>query len=377
MFNRNRSRSRRADAYEVDPKQYETSRRRFLRNAGIAAASVPFLGGLVDVLTERGAAAQSFRDESSALFASHPAYKLNFVNAAYTNVFFTPMIYGLQDAAALVGIPTPVLTGSLNSLTSDMVTAMNQAIAAKDDGIGVMLIDPVAFNAPTDRALNEGIPVVAYNSDVPGNNRLAYIGQNNTTAGQAAAERIVKVVPKGGLVGMVIDTPGTSNVQPRVDSAVPIFKAAGLDYEQIDGGLLAAAEITAVEAWYQGHKDVKFLYTVDNGDSLAVAALISKFNLKGKVGGSGWNIPIPVLQAVQDGNLEFTIDQQTYLQGFVPTIQLFLYLVSGGLMKPSDTDTGLGFVTKANVAGFLAHTSRFEGTQTKAATYKPPPTILY
>ena len=103
---RKSSRSRQAGHYEVDPAQYDKSRRRFLKNAGMAAASLPFLGGLVDVLTERGAAAQGFRDESSALFASHPAYKLNFVNAAYTNVFFTPMIYGLQDAAAICGIPT-------------------------------------------------------------------------------------------------------------------------------------------------------------------------------------------------------------------------------------------------------------------------------
>ena len=100
------------EPHEVDPKQYEVSRRRFLRNAGIAAASVPFLGGMVDVLSERGAGAQTFRDESHPLFASHPAYKFTFVNHVTTNTFFTATQYGLQDAATILGIPTPQWTGS-------------------------------------------------------------------------------------------------------------------------------------------------------------------------------------------------------------------------------------------------------------------------
>jgi len=84
-----------------------------------------------------------------------------------------------------------------------------------------------------------------------------------------------------------------------------------------------------------------------------------------------------VLQGVQDGELTFTIDQQAYLQGFIPTIQLFLYQISAGLMKPCDTDTGLGFVTSANVAPYLAHATRFEGSGTRESAYKPPAKIAY
>ncbi len=94
---------------ETDPKQYEQSRRRFLRNAGVAAASVPFLGGLVDVLSERGAAAQTFADENHPLFASHPKYKFTFVNHVTTNTFFTATIYGIKDAATILGIPSPAV----------------------------------------------------------------------------------------------------------------------------------------------------------------------------------------------------------------------------------------------------------------------------
>jgi len=365
------------EPHEVDPKQYEVSRRRFLRNAGVAAASVPLLGGLMDVLTERGAGAQTLRDESHPLFASHPNYKFTFVNHVTTNTFFTATQYGLRDAATVLGIPTPQWTGSSVSATSDMVNAINIAISGKVNGIATTLIDPKAFNTPVDRALTAGIPVIAYNADEPGNNRLCYIGQSNTTAGAAAAERIVKAIPSGSLIGMVIATPGTGNIQPRIDGALPIFKAAGMQTAVVAGGALQAQETTAVQAWWEGHKNVKFMYAVDSGDSIAVAQCIAKNKLAGKTLGSGWDVGTQVLQGVQNGSLSFTIDQQAYLQGFVSTIQLFLYNISAGLMKPCDTDTGLGFVTKTNVGPYLTHTTRYEGSSATETAYTPPATISY
>jgi simple sugar transport system substrate-binding protein len=367
----------RPEPFEVDPRRYEVSRRRFLRNVGAAAAAVPFLGGLAEVLTERGASAQAYRDESHPLFAKHPGYKFTFVNHVTTNTFFTPTQYGLQDAATILGIPAPQWTGSVTSVVSQMVTSFDQAVAAGVAGIATTLIDPLAFNSPVDQALTKGIPVIAYNADEPGNNRLCYVGQNNLTAGAAAAERIVKVVPKGSLVAMVIATPGSGNIQPRIDGALPIFKAAGLDTATVAGGALQTGEIAAVESWYTGHKDVKFMYTVDSGDSIAVATTIAKYNLKGKVGGSGWDVGVPVLQGVQDGSLLFSIDQQAYLQGFIPTIQLFMYQISAGLMKPCNTDTGLGFVTKTNVDPYLKNNTRYEGTSSAETAFAPPSTISY
>lgn len=359
---------------EVSPKQYEISRRRFLRNAGAMAASIPFLGGLTEILSERGAAAATYRDESHPLFASHPAYKFTFVNHVTTNTFFGPTQYGLQDAAAILHIPRPQWTGSTVSATSDMVNAIDVAIAAKVNGISTTLIDPTAFNSPVDRALKAGIPVVAYNADEP-NNRMCYIGQSNATAGAAAAEIIVKTLKKGDLIGMVIATPGTGNIQPRIDAAAPVFHKAGMVTDTVAGGVLMGAEIAAVQAWWEGHKDVKFMYSVDSGDSAAVAECIANNHLRGTTAGSGWDVTPQVLAGVKAGNLLFSIDQQAYLQGFVPTIQLFLYQISAGLMKPCDTDTGLGFITKKNVAPYLAHPTRWENSTSKETAYKPPSTI--
>ena len=208
---------------EVSKEQREFSRRRFLKHAGVAAALVPAYGGLAGILAEQGAGAATYkRNSDNAFFVSHPKYHFVMVNHVTTNSFFTATIYGCQDACALTGCSFQ-WTGSQNSIAGQMVSAMNSAIAARARGIGVCLINDTAFNAPVNTALSHGIPVIAYNADVsPGvkNNRMAYVGQNNLTAGAAVGTEILKHVKKGDLVAGIIATPGTGNIQPRLDGAM-------------------------------------------------------------------------------------------------------------------------------------------------------------
>ena len=116
------------------------------------------------------------------------------------------------------------------------------------------------------------------------------------------------------------------------------------------------------------------MMAVDSGDSNAVAEFIQKNSLKGKVGASVWDVGLPVAQAINAGYVTATIDQQAYLQGFDTIMQLFLWNVSGGLMRPTDTDTGIGIVTKANVAPYLPAT-RFEGTGAAKKALPTPSSI--
>src|SRR5215471_14667650 len=359
----------------ISKEQREYSRRRFLRNAGVAAAAY---GGLSVILTEQGASAATYtRNSDHAVFASHPKYKFVMVNHVTTNSFFTATIYGIQDACALTGCSYQ-WTGSATSIVNQMVSAFNSAIAGKANGIGCCLIDNTAFNAPVDSALSKGIPVIAYNADVSAgspNNRQAYVGQNNLTAGAAVGQQILKQVKKGDLVAGIIATPGTGNIQPRIDGAKPVLTKAGINFVEVGtSATQGAPEYNKIASWYAGNKDVKFMFGVDSGDSDAIAQFIQKNNLKGKVGGAGWDVGTPVVQGINDGNLTFTIDQQAYLQGFDTLLQLFLYNVSGGLMKPTNTDTGLGIVVKSNVGPYLAK-NRFSGTSSKQQTLKPPSSV--
>ncbi len=316
---------------------------------------------------------------SSGPYGSSGGHKFVMVNHVTTNSFFTATIYGCQDACALTGSSFQ-WTGSNNSIISEMVSAFNTAIASKANGIGCALIDNTAFNAPTAQALSSGIPVIAYNADVAAgtkNERMAYVGQNNLTAGAAVGKAILASgkVSSGDLVAGIIATPGTGNIQPRIDGAKPVLDAAGVKFVEVGTSATEGApEYNKISSWYAGNKDVKWMMAVDSGDSNAVAQFIKAQGLSGKVGASVWDVGLPVVQAIQAGYVTATIDQQAYLQGFDTIMQLFLWNVSGGLMRPTDTDTGIGIVTKANVAPYLTP-SRFEGTSAAKKSIAPPSTI--
>ena len=157
--------------------------------AAIAAlASRPAAAATAAASTSRGVRRAAARHRASS--ARRQAYKFTFVNHVTTNPFFTPTQYGIADACKLLGCSYQ-WTGSTDSDVSQMVNAMNSAIAAKADGIAVALIDLHAFNAPTDKALAAGIPVVAYNADAASNDRLAYIGQDLFVSGAEMGKRIV------------------------------------------------------------------------------------------------------------------------------------------------------------------------------------------
>ncbi|MHB8596054.1 MAG: substrate-binding domain-containing protein [Ktedonobacteraceae bacterium] len=337
-------------------------RRRLLQTAMAGSAGTAFLAAC-------GSSTTSTTNSSSGgggNFPSHPKWNFVFVNHVTTNPFFVPTQYGIQDACALVNCSYQ-WTGSDNSIVADMVNAMNTAIAAKADGIAVAIIDPTAFNAPTQNAISAGIPVVSYNADAPANSnnaRLAYIGQDLYQAGVALGNRIVSLVPSGDIAGFIA-TPGSLNIQPRIDGAKAAIQQSGkpINFVEIATGAQTTNELSAVEAYYLGHQSLKGMVAVDGGSTQGLGTIMDKYGLQAKgIHAGGFDLQPKTLQEIQAGNLDFTIDQQPYLQGFIPVLQLFLYKLSGGLMQPSNTDTGLLFVTKNNVGPYLNTQTRFEGS---------------
>lgn len=346
-------------------KPWTMNRRKALAGMALSAAGLSTLAACSGTTN----AAPGTQGSSEGSFPSHPKWKFVFVNHVTTNAFFTPTRYGIEDACNLLGC-TYQWVGSETSKVSEMVDAMNAAISAKADGIAVALIDPTAFNAPTDSALSANIPVVSYNADVPTgspNKRLAYIGQDLYQSGLQVGAHIVSLVPSGDIVGFIA-TPGSLNIQPRIDGIHDAIKASGkaINFVEIASGAAVSDELSAVEAYYLGHKNLKGMFAVDGGTTQSVGQIMEKYNLTAQgIHGGGYDLQPITLTEISKGNLDFTVDQQPYLQGFLPVVQLFLYKLSGGLTQPSSTNTGLLFVTKDNVSPYLKTQTRFEGSSAK------------
>jgi simple sugar transport system substrate-binding protein len=348
------------------------TRRRLLGGFGLTSASLAASALLAACTGDDDNSSGDAAASAAGDFPTTPKWKFVFVNHVTTNPFFTPTQYGAQDACALLNCEFQ-WTGSKDSIVAEMVNAMNTAISAKADGIALAVVDKNAFNEPVNQALAAGIPVVSYNADGakddPGTSRLSYIGQGLYDSGFQLGQRaIASGLDSGEAVGFIA-TPGALNIQPRIDGASDAIKQSGksIKFTAVGTNADVTKGLSIIDAYAQGHPDLAGMLAVDAGSTQSVGQVVQKYSMRDKnlkVAG-GFDLVPETLNAIKGGSLDYTIDQQPYLQGFLPVLYLYMYKLSGGLVFPSETNTGLLFVTKDNVDPYLQTKTRFEGSSTE------------
>ncbi len=361
------------------------SRRRLIEGAGLfsATAAASALIAACSSSSSSSAAPTSSASSSATAkaavgnFPATPAWQFWFVNHVTTNLFFVPTQNGLADAAKLLGLPTPKWGGSTTSSATQMVSYLDSAIAAKANGIATTVIDATSFTTPVMNAMNAGIPVISYNADGVvnkgvadiGTNRLCYVGQALYNSGVQMGNRIKSLVPTPGEIVIFIATPGSGNIQPRFDGATSVL--AGYTVKEIATGALTSQEASAEKAFLVGAKStLKGAFAVDAGSTELLGPSLASVGLAGKIPAGGFDLTPGTLTAIQSGQVNFTIDQEPYLQGFLPVLYLYLFNLTGGLVSPPNTDTGLTFVTKSNVGSYLNTKTSYEGSA------NPPPVLV-
>ena len=354
---------------------YRLGRRQFLAASTLASAGL-LLSGCRQEAAQQASQGGGGSGGSGGNFPDTPEWNFVFVCHVTTNPFFVPTQYGIEDAQALLGT-TSQWTGSEQSVVREMVDAMNSAISGDADGIAIAVVDPVAFNDPIQNALDQGIPVIAYNANGKGpgtNPALAYVGQDLFQSGVEMGKRIVDLVDEG-LVALFIATPGQLNIQPRIDGAKQAIEESGanIEIQQVTTGADVTEERSRIEAWYNGHKDVAGMFSVDAGSTQGVAQVMEQSGLHEQgVKAGGYDLTPQILELMGKGHIDFTIDQQPYLQGFLPVMQLYLYKISGGITGPAETNTGLVFITPETVGRYLETESRFEGDSEQQRIVQAP-----
>jgi simple sugar transport system substrate-binding protein len=346
-------------------KWHQVTRRAALTGgaAGIAALALEACGSSSN-------SSASGSSSAASIFGFNKSQHYVLVNHVTTNIFFTPTQNGAADACKLLGC-SYTWTGSSTSNVGQMVNSINSAVTGKADGIATSLISPTAFNKPVQSALSAGIPVVAYNADEPQTGRLSYIGQDLFLSGQEMGKHIASLVPSGE-IALFIATPGAANIQPRINGAQDTLKShPSIKAKVVATGAAVPAELTVINSWATGHPTAKGMFAVDAGSTQGVAQTIQKQGLRQKGWkGGGYDLTPTTESLLSKGYIDFTIDQQPYLQGFLPILQLYLYNASQHLTGIAEVDTGLKFLSKSTIGPYATTKSRYEGTGTSPGVQK-------
>ena len=285
---------------------------------------------------------------STFLFAQ-AAKKFKFVVITHATAvpFFVPVRKGAEDAGRLVGADV-VYTGPAGFDIQKQVEFMKSAIAQRVDGIACTLPDPTAFNDVVAEAMSKGIPVIAINADAPASGRLSYIGQGNYEAGRSMGEQAVKLLPNGGSVILGIHTAGAENLEARIKGVKDVLDAkGGFKYRVVATGTDITRAESLLASALQADPSVKGMFGVEDITGIAIGNIIERQRLKGKVFGGGFDLVEQELNHIENGVMQFTIDQQPYLQGFQGVMELWLNRMYA--ISPCDINTGIAPVTAENV----------------------------
>jgi len=281
--------------------------------------------------------------------SGQPKYKFVVITHATAVPFFVPVRKGTEDAGKMVGADV-TYTGPAGFDIEKQVDFIKSAIAENVDGIATTMPDPTAFNDVVKEAMSRGIPVIALNADAPTSGRLAYIGQGNYEAGMSMGNQILKYVPGGGHVLLCIHTAGAENLEARIKGVKDVLDKQGgkYSYRVVATGTDMVRAVSLISSALQADPSVKGMFGVEDVTGSAIAQIIDRDDLKGKVAGGSFDLVVDVLNAIEKGEMQFTIDQQPYLQGFQSVMEL--YLLKRYNLTPADINTGIAPVTQENVA---------------------------
>ena len=267
------------------------------------------------------------------------------------DTFWDKIRAGAQDAAKEHGI---TLNYSNNENGPEQSTLVQNAIDAKVQGIAVTLSNADAVVPVAKKAADAGIPVVAFNQGIDQYKAAGakmYFGSDETLAGQTIGQKLAAEDP-GGKTLCVIQAQGSVALEARCAGVKQGY--ANTENLQVNGADLPSVSQT-IQSKLAEDKSITNIVTL--GAPIAGAALQAQQSAGNTARLVTFDLSPDVAQAIQDGKVEFSIDQQPYVQGYMAVTMLWMNITNGndiGGGKP--TLTGPSIVDKTNIAQILPYT---------------------
>ncbi len=233
---------------------------------------------------------------------------------------------------------------------ADMGRIVQQAAASNPDGIIVTIADFDVLSGPVRDAVDRGIPVITINSGTPEQSEklgaLMHIGQSEYAAGFGAGKRAkAKGVTTFVCVNHYITNPAS------VERCQGYADALGVELgsQMIDSGQDPSEIKNRVIAYLRSNPDTNGVLTLGPTSAHPTLAALEEIGRAGDIHFGTFDLSGEIAKAVKSGVIAFAIDQQPYLQGYLPVV-ILTNLVRYGVVPSGNINSGPGFVVKSNIA---------------------------
>lgn len=302
--------------------------------------------------------------------ASAAGLNITFIShSSASNTFWQSVKKGFDDACTRVDASCQLVLTQTEGSVEQAVANLQAAIATKPDAIFVAIVDDKAYDAAIQEATDAGILVLAVNVDdsqgAKGNARKAFIGQSFVAAGYSLAKAQSLNFPKDGPLNLLVgvNAPGQTWSEQRaagVTKFLEEYKAEHKDREvnisRIDSATDLAITADRIGAYLNANPNTTAYFDTGYWEAGVAKVLKDRGIAPGKVLLGGFDLVPEVLQQMKAGYVQVQVDQQPYMQGFMPVMEAYLWKTAG--LAPSDIDTGQGIVTPKDVPAIMEMSKR-------------------
>ncbi|WP_369037870.1 MULTISPECIES: sugar ABC transporter substrate-binding protein [Streptomyces] len=296
--------------------------------------------------------------EASAGKATTPRMTIAMVTHAPSgDTFWDTIRKGAQAAAAKDNVK---LIYSNDETAGDQANLVQNAIDQKVDGIAVTLAKPDAMKAVVAKAEAAGIPVVGFNAGLSvwkEQGLLSFFGQDESVSGQALGTKLNSTGAKHAVC--VVQAQGDVNLEERCAGVKKTFSGK-TETLYVNGTDMPSVKST-ITAKLNQDKSIDEIVTLGAPFALTAVQSASEAGSKAKV--ATFDLNKDLIAAIEAGDIQFAVDQQPYLQGYLAVDSLWLYKNNGNYSGGGEQPilTGPAFVDKSNVekvAAFAAKGTR-------------------
>ncbi|MES0857240.1 substrate-binding domain-containing protein [Geobacillus sp. G4] len=303
---------------------------------------------------------RSLQDEISSLHGK-PDEKYVMVTFQSGMDYWKRCLKGFEDAAESLNVSVEY-RGATQYDVNEQVTVLEQVIARKPAGIAISAINPTALTKTINKAVEEGIPVVLFDSNASGSKAFSFLGTNNYSAGVTAAHEMAKLLKSEGKVA-VITSPHQLNHQERTRGFVETIyqKYPRMQVVAVKNGKgdALASKQAAMEV-LNDYPDVQGIFATEANGGVGMAEAVAELNKK-YVKLISFDTEKQTLDLVKEGVIDATLAQGTWNMGYW-SLQFLFHLHhhltspsrSGDALLPAYVDTGITVVTRDNVDHFYA-----------------------
>lgn len=235
----------------------------------------------------------------------------------------------------------------------EMIRQIETAIAMGADGIITQGINPEAMVPVLNQSYAAGIPVVVVNSDIPGANRLAYLGTDPTMLGALGAQAILeRLGDEPANVGFIVAAIDNQIALEMVAGYSQVFETHPAGFQNLtmvadQGDVLTAVQHT--ENMITTHPELNVIVTVSGAAPGAAARVVRERDMVGDIIIMGIDDIDETIEGIRDGAIYATMTQNFFRKGYQASQWLAEYIREGRTPPALINDSGTMIVTSENV----------------------------